>query len=148
MPLFTVSRGQHAINTANDSLTIVSVSNKPLRIYTCKVGGANNVPNFNEIWLQRSTGGTTPGGAVTPEKVDVNSSAACFSVYTTWANQPALSGGPLHRFTVNSNGGIDPMIKMPGFEIQVPAGGQVSIRAGVVNGSSNGVLNLDIEEIG
>jgi len=144
MPLFMVNRGNTALSVTNDLLTIVASSTKPLRIIMAKVSGHGSAPAANEILLQRSAGGTTPGGAITPEKCDVNANAASFAVYTTWAAQPTLSGGPLHRFEANANGGIDPFVAVPGGEIKVPVGGQVSIRS--ASGTSNVIANLQISE--
>jgi len=144
MPLFSVNRGKTALSITNDLLTIVASGSKPLRIWMCKLAGAGAAPADNEVLLQRSTGGTTPGGPIAPEKVDPNSNGASFSVYTTWSAQPTLSGGPLHRFEANANGGIDPFVALPGGEFKVPVSTQVSIRA--ANGSSPAIVNMLVEE--
>ena len=144
MPLFMVNRGNAALSTVNDLLTIVASSTKPLRIIMAKVSGHGSAPAANEVLLQRSAGGSGPGGGITPEKCDVNANVASFSVYTTWSVQPTLSGGPLHRFEANANGGIDPFVAVPGGEIKVPVGGQVSIRS--ASGTSNAIVNLQISE--
>lgn len=144
MPLFSINRTATALSTSQDLLTIVASATKPLRIYMAKLGGASNVPAFNEVLMQRSTAGTTPSGAVTPEKVDPLSAAASFAAYTSWSVQPALSGGPLHRFTVNANGGIDPFVAFPGGEFKIPVGTQMSFRS--ASGTSNAVINLMISE--
>lgn len=144
MPLFVVNRPRTALNLSNDLLTIIASSTKPLRILMAKVAGADSGPAANEVLMQRSTGGTTPGGAVTPERVDPNSNGAAFAAYTTWAAQPALTGGPLHRFAPNANGGIDPFNAFPGAEIKVPVGTQVSFRSAF--GTSNVIINLMISE--
>lgn len=146
MSLYLVNRAKTALSTSNDLLTIVASATKPLRIIMAKLGGADAAPAFNEVLMQRSSGGTTPGGAITPEKLNTGSGAASFSVYTTWSGgQPSLQAGPLYRFTVNANGGIDPFVAVPGGEISVPVGGQVSFRS--AEGTSNAVINLMIEEI-
>ena len=64
--------------------------------------------------------------------------------YTTWAAQPTL-GQVLWRFSPNANGGNSKFTQIPGFEFSVPVSGQVSFRS--VNGTSNVVINLQVEEI-
>ena len=144
MPLFMVNRGNAALSTTNDLITIVASGTKPLRVLMCKLAGHGSAPAANEVLLQRSTGGTTPGGPITPEKCDPGSNPAAFSVYTTWVSQPALSGGPLHRFEANANGGIDPFVALPGGEIKVPVGTQISIRS--ASGTSNAIVNMQVSE--
>jgi hypothetical protein len=144
MPLFTVNRQRTALSTTDDLLTIIASSTKPLRVLMAKSAGADAGPAANEVVMQRSAGGTIPGGALTPERVDPNSNGAGFAVYTTWAAQPTLTGGPLHRFAPNANGGIDPFNAFPGAEIKIPVGTQMSFRS--VYGTSNVVINMMISE--
>jgi len=144
MPLFMVNRGNAQLSTTADLLTIVASATKPLRIIMAKISGHGSAPAANEVILQRSSGGGNPGGAITPEKCDVNANAASFLVYTTWVTPPGLVGGPLHRFEANANGGIDPFVAVPGGEIKVPVGGMISIRS--ASGTSNAIVNLQISE--
>lgn len=145
MPLFTVSRARTALSTTNDLVTIVATSTKPLRIYVADIKGMDVASAYNEVLMQRSSGGTTPGGAITPAKVNPGSAVASFAAYTTWAAQPTLNGEILWRFGVNANGGQDKDVVLPGFEFSVPVSGQVSFRSAA--GTSNVVINLKIEEI-
>jgi len=147
MPLFTVNRVATALSVSADLLTIVASGTKPLRILMAKLAGAGTASAANEVVMQRSSGGTTPGGAIVPAKVNTGSAAASFSAYTTWAGgQPSLTADTvLHRFSVNANGGIDPFVALPGGEISVPVSGQVSFRS--VAGTSNAIINLMIEEV-
>lgn len=146
MPVFTVTRTRTALSTTNDLLTIVASATKPLRIMMVKLAGMDTTSAANEVVMQRSTTGTTPGGGITPEKADPGSSSASFLAYTTWAAQPTLSGGPAHRFAPNANGGIDPWVALPGAEMFVPVGTQVSFRSSY--GTSNATINVTVEEIG
>lgn len=145
MPLFTVSRGRTSLSTSNDLLTIVATTTKPLRVYVVDIKGMDAASAYNEVLMQRSTIGTTPGGAITPAKVNPASAAASFAVYTTWAAQPSLNGEILWRFGPNSNGGIDKDVVLPGFEWPVPVGGCLSFRSATGTGAV--VINLKIEEI-
>jgi hypothetical protein len=145
MPLYTVSRTRTALSTSNDLLTIVASATKPLRIYVVDIKGMDTTSAYNEVLMQRSASGTTPGGAITPAKVNPGSGAASFAVYTTWSVQPSLSGEILWRFGPNSNGGIDKDVVLPGFEWPVPVSGVVSFRSAAGTGAV--VINLKIEEI-
>jgi hypothetical protein len=146
MSVFFVNKGRAALSTTNDSLTFIASATKPLKIMYGKVAGQDSSSSPNEVLLQVSTGGTTPGGFITPEKADPGSAAASFTVATTWAAQPSLSGGPKHRFSPNANGGIDPYVTLPGAEIFVPVGTQVSVRSAF--GTGNATFNFTVEEIG
>jgi hypothetical protein len=144
MPLFTVSRTSTALSTSNDLLTIVATSSKPLRVYMVDAKGMGTASAANEVLVSRSSGGTTGGGPITPTKLNSNSAAASFAVYTTWSAQPTL-GDTVVRLAVNANGGIDKFQAFPGGEIQIPVSGQLSIRS--ASGTSNVVTNLVIEEV-
>lgn len=146
MSIFAVNRTRSALSTTADLLTITASATKPLKVLMGKLAGMDTASAANEVVIQRSTAGTTPSGAITPEKQDPGSGAASFTVATAWAVQPTLSGGPLHRFAPNANGGIDPYVSLPGAEIFVPVGTQISIRSNY--GTSNVTANFLIEEIG
>lgn len=143
MPLYSVSRARSALSTTNDTITITASATKPLKVYMVKVAGAETSSGYNTVLLARSSGGTTGGGAITPNPM-AGSSSASFTVATTWSAQPSL-GAVMHRFAPNSNGGIDPFVAIPGGEISVPVGGQLSLRSEV--GTANVVVNMVIEEI-
>lgn len=145
MPLFTVTRTSTALSTSNDLLTIVASSTKPLRVYAVDIKGMGTTSAANEVLMSRSTGGTTPGGAITPEKLNPGSASASFAAYTTWVAQPTPSAQPLWRFGVNSNGGIDKDVSPPGWEWPVPVGGQISFRS--ASGTGLVVIGLKVEEI-
>jgi hypothetical protein len=145
MALFSVTRASSTLSTTADTITIVANAAKPLRIIYAEASGMGSASAANEIAIARSTGGTTPGGAITPAPL-AGSGAASFTVYTTWAVQPTLGVVP-HRLAVNANGGKDRYNPAPGLEIEVPAGGQVSIRS--VSGTSNVVINeITVDEVG
>jgi hypothetical protein len=145
MSLYTVTRFRSTLSITADLLTIIASATKPLRIYILDVKGMDTVSSANEIVLQRSTGGTTPGGALTPGKVNSGSGPASFLVYTTWSVQPSLSGDVLWRFGPNGNGGIDKYVAIPGGEFPIRVGEQVSLRS--ILGTANVTVNLLIEEI-
>jgi hypothetical protein len=144
MPLFTVTRTRTALSTSNDLMTLVASSTKPLRVYIADIKGMDAASAANEVLMSRSSSGTTAGGAITPVKVNSNSSAASFTVATTWSVQPTL-GDTLWRFGVNANGGIDKFVAIPGAEISVPVSGQISFRS--ASGTSNVTINVLVEEV-
>jgi hypothetical protein len=144
MALFSVTRASSALNTSNDTVTIVAGS-KALRIIYVEASGMGTASAANEIVIARSTSGTTPGGGITPVALE-GSGSSTFAAYTTWAVQPTL-GNVIHRLTVNANGGKDRFNPAPGLEITVPASGQVSIRS--ASGTSNVTINeITVDEIG
>lgn len=144
MPLYTVSRTSTALSTTNDFVTVIASSTKPLRVYIADIKGMGTTSAANEVLMSRSTGGTTPGGAITPVAVNSGSGSASFTTATTWSAQPTL-GNTLWRFGVNANGGIDKFVAIPGAEISIPVSGQVSFRS--ASGTSNVALNLLVEEV-
>ena len=145
MALFSVTRTSSALSTTNDTVTITAHATKPLRVLYVEVSGMGTASAANEILIMRSTGGTTAGGAITPAPL-AGSGSAGFTVATTWAAQPSPST-VLHRLSVNANGGKDRFNPAPGLEIEVPAGGQISIRS--ASGTSNVTINeVTVDEIG
>lgn len=145
MPLYTVTRTSAALSTSNDLLTLVASATKPLRVLIADIKGMGTASAANEVLMARSTGGTTPGGAIAPEKVNSGSAAPALAAYTTWGAQPSLAPQPLWRFGVNANGGVDKFVAMPGAEFSVPVGGQVSFRS--ASGTSNVTIAVLVEEI-
>lgn len=144
MAVFTVTRGSAALSTTNDLMTIIAAAGKPLRIMVVELKGMGTASAANSVLVSRSSGGTTGGGTITPRPVD-GASSPSFTVNTTWSVQPTL-GNEQWRLEPNANGGIDKFVALPGAEILVPAGAQISIRS--ESGTSNVVANVVVEEIG
>lgn len=144
MSIHSVTRSNVTLNTANDLMTFIPAANRKILIHEIMVGGMGTASAANEIAVQRSTSGTTPGGAITPESVDPDSAADAVTVVnTTWAAQPTLSGTPLLRLPVNANGGVVRWLAKPGQPIVVRNSGQLSIRPAV--GSSNVSIHVVYE---
>lgn len=144
MPLYSVTKTSTALSTSNDAVTIVASATKPLRVYIIDIKGMGTTSAANEVLASRSSGGTTGGGGITPSPTNSGSSSASFAAYTTWSVQPTL-GATIWRFGVNANGGIDKFVAIPGAEIQIPVGGQLSLRS--ASGTSNVTINLLVEEV-
>lgn len=147
MGLFMVNRPRAAMVVGQDVLTIIASATKPLRILMAKLAGNDSAAAPLEAVMGVSTGGSGGGGAITPQRCDGGSGAASFTVNTTWTVQPTMAAGNgYHRFAPDARGGIDPFIALPGGEIFVPVGGQVSLRC--ITGTGIVVPNFQIEEIG
>jgi len=140
---YTFNRGSTSLNTSQDLATFIAASGKPIQFMLIDITGAGNSSVANEVVLYRSTGGTTPGGAITPRPNGSDGAAAGLLIYTTWSVQPTL-GVELWRFSVNANGGNSRFIAMPGMEISGPSGGQFSLRS--ASGTSLVVLSGQIYE--
>jgi hypothetical protein len=136
MPAYSVSQSNITGNTSNDILTLISAANRRVKILEVIVAGQGTASAAGEIRLQRSTGGTTGGGAVTPEKgIDADIPAASTTVNTTWAAQPTLSGTPYKRLPANANGGVFRWVAIPNKEeLEFRNGDQVSIRPSIGTG--------------
>lgn len=143
--IYTVSRDSAALSTTADLVTVVAAAGKPLRVHMIDLAGKGAAAADNTVLVSRSTGGTTPGSAITPQPTG-GAGAASFAVYRTWAAQPTLAADPLWRATVNALNGKDRFVATPGAEIEVPAGAQLSVRS--ASGTSNVAINLLVEEIG
>jgi len=145
MPLFMVTRTATALNPAADLLTITASNTKPLRILMAKLGGAGIAPAANEVVMQRSTIAPVGGTSIIPAKVNTGSAVANFLANGGTSTPQLTANEVMHRFTVNANGGIDPFVALPGGEISIPVGGQMSFRS--VSGTSNAIINVLVEEV-
>lgn len=91
-----IIKRENATPVANqDFLTIVSAANRRVRLLQIVVAGMGSTSAAQALIAARSSGGTTGGGAITPNKADhTDQPAAVSTIYTTWSAQP----------TVDSNG--------------------------------------------
>lgn len=114
---------------AQDFITIVSPSGRRVRICEVSVGGAGTTSAAQRLRVCRSSGGTTGGGALTPNKFDhTDQPAAASTVNTTWSGQPtADTHGKV--LTWNALGGANNWIPPKGAGIEARNGENISIRA-------------------
>jgi hypothetical protein len=141
---YRVTRVSTALNTAQDIMTITAPAGRSLRILEISMGAMGTASAANEVGVYRSTGGTTPT-AITPVPTHPDFAAATFTAAGGWATHPT-TGVVLDRLAVNANGGgIQKPLVFPGFAIEIPGGGQVSIRS--VSGTSNVVVSLLVEQV-
>lgn len=137
---YTITRNNVTPNVANDLITLVAATGKPAFIRRIRCSGEATVSTAMRTVIQRCTAGTTPGGALTPEKTNTSDAAASTVVDTTWAAQPTLSGSPLYNESWNAfGGGFD--ITLDGREIYLLSTEQLSIR----NTVGTGLMSLDVE---
>lgn len=138
MATYTVQVSNTALSTSNDLMTLVPAAAHPIQIIEISVAGMGTASAANELGVYRSTGGTTPGGAITPSPVgrysSTNPPVANTVVDTTWAAQPTL-GAKLLALGVNANGGIYRWVARPGEEIICANTDLISLRSAV--GTSN-----------
>lgn len=137
---YTITRNNVTPNTANDLMTIIASANKAVRIKRIRVSGEATASTVMRTVIQRSTGGTTGGGALTPRPLSTTDPAAGSTVNTTWATQPTLSNDPIYNEGWNAfGGGFD--LTLDGREIYLVNSEQLSIR----NTVGTGVLDIDVE---
>jgi hypothetical protein len=112
----------------NDVMTFVSASGKRFRFISLTIGGRGTSSAAQNLMLGRSTGGTTPGGALSGGKYsDTDSDALQTSVYTSWTAQPTLGAGA-EALAVNAMGAAN-RLATPGGFFESRNGEQVSLRA-------------------
>lgn len=140
---YNVSKTATAMVVGNDILTITAPAGRSLKLWAVRVSGGGTVSAANEIAISRSTVGTTPV-AVTPVPLNADSAAATFTAATGWTVQPTI-GVTLDRLGVNSNGAFIPWIAPPGQEIDIPGGGQVSLRC--ISGTGIVTASMVIEQV-
>lgn len=109
-----VSRDAVTPTGGNDVLTYVSASGRRARLVAVDVTGQGASSAAQRLQLGRSTGGTTGGGAITPNKAEhTDQPAAVGTVNTTWAAQPTLDTNA-HAIGFNALGGVNKWTTQPG----------------------------------
>lgn len=142
-PTYKVNRASTALSTTADFFTIIAPSTASLIIRDITVTGGATASAYNEILVQRSTGGATGGGAITPAPTHPSFAAAGFTVNTTWGTQPTLTANAvIDRIGVNANGGG---VRKSGLAYVIPPSGQVSVRS--ASGTSAVTIDMTIEQI-
>jgi len=113
----------------NDVLTCISGANRRIRVAEISVAGRGSSSAAQQLQVGRSTGGTTPGSAITPGKADhVDQPAANFTTATTWAAQPTLETN-YEVVGWNALGGANRWIPPKGSMLEARNGENISIRA-------------------
>jgi hypothetical protein len=141
---YVVSKAATAMVAATDILTITAPAGRSLKIWAITVSGGGTASAANEVGLFRSTGGVTPV-ATTPAPIAADSPASLFTAATGWTTQPT-AGVVIDRAGVNSNGAYINNKLPPGMEIDIPGGGQVSLRP--VSGTGIVTASILVEQVG
>jgi hypothetical protein len=124
---YLVSRYNITPVAGQDVLTCISGSGRRIRLVSVTLGGVGSSRATQELQVGRSTGGTTPGGAITPDKADhTDEPAANFTTSTTWSAQPTLMTNP-HIMTWNALGGQSGFTP-PGKVLEARNGENISFR--------------------
>ena len=132
MAAYTLALNGVTTSTSNDTMTIVTAASgkgSQINLYEVFIGGQNGSSARSSMALARSTGGTTPGGAVTPAPLHPNSdtSSLGFNVYTTWSGgQPTLGTTFVLMPTFQGNGGQYKWWAVPGRPIVIGTGAAAS----------------------
>lgn len=140
---YNVTKTSTALSTTADAITITAPAGRSLKILAIRCYGGAAASAANEVGVYRSTGGATPV-AITPVPLNSDSAAATFTAAGSWTTQPTV-GVVLDRIGVNANGSFVPLVFPPGQEIEIPGGGQVSIRS--VSGTSLATITAVVEQI-
>mgnify|MGYP000193210624 CR=1 FL=1 len=94
---YTVSRDAVTPTGGNDVLTFVPASGRRIRPVQISIAGAGTTSAAQRLFLVRSTGGTTGGGAITPNDGNyTDQPAAASTVNTTWSVQPTVETNGIH----------------------------------------------------
>lgn len=141
--LYNVTKVATAQVVGNDHITITAPAGRSLKIRSITVMGGGTVSAANELVVARSTVGTTPV-AIVPVPLNADFAAATFTAAGSWAAQPTL-GVVLDRIGFNSNGGGINKLYPPGLEIEIPGGGQISIRG--ITGTGLATTTVTVEQI-
>lgn len=130
MGRYIVSQTNVTPTAGNDIITLVSAASRRLRVVQVSVSGRGTSSASQQIQVGRSTGGTTPGGAITPGKADhVDQPAAAFTAPTTWAAQPTLDTNGAAQIGWNALGGANHWTPPKGTLFEARNGEELSIRA-------------------
>src|SRR6266446_5288968 len=102
---YVILRDNFTPTGGQDALTIISASARRVRLIDLNVVGAGSSSAAQRLLAGRSTGGTTPGGAITPSKAEHSDQpAAASTTATTWSVQPTLETNA-HLVGFNALGG-------------------------------------------
>jgi hypothetical protein len=89
--LYIVSRDNVTPTAAQDILTLTTLTVRRARVKQIILSGIGATSAAQRLRVGRSTGGTTPGGTLTPSKYEHSEQpAASSTIATTWAAQPTM----------------------------------------------------------
>lgn len=130
MPRYIISREVTPVD-GEDLLTIVSASNRRVRLEYVSIGGVGSSSASQGARVCNSTGGTTGSGALTPDPLDNPDQPAAsefMTVYTGWSAQPTVNSEG-EELVWNAKGGKDRYAPPFGHGFEARNGANISIRA-------------------
>jgi len=143
MGRWAATRSNTALSTTADFMTLVSLSARRCEVYLVEFAGMGTASAANEVIVARSSGGTTGGGAITPEPLSGEQAAAAGVVNTTWSAQPTIDDIVM-RLGVNANGGINRwQTTDPRAMIEIRNAANLSLRSGFGTSAVSGTLQWD-----
>lgn len=117
-----------AVDTGFAWLQAASGNGFKLRRVTLGVVAGTSVPTSQQLTVginRVTTAGTTPGGGMTPNRLDPNSAAAGSTFKTTYGTAPTTTSDDLFRVSFNSQSGVD----LPWEQLE-----ELIVAAGTANG--------------
>jgi hypothetical protein len=129
---YTISRDNITPVGGQDILTIITAASRRARLVEINITGQGASSAAQRLIASRSTGGTTPGGAIVPSKAEHSEQpAAVFTTATTWAAQPTPETNGI-ALGWNALGGANRWVATPGRPqgtTEARNGENISIRA-------------------
>lgn len=128
MGAYNLSLSNKTTSTTDDTATFVTAASgqdSRFSIYEVFLGGEAGSATKLRLAFDRSTGGTTGGGAYAPVPLDENGETGVeilLSIYSTWSAQPTLSGSRVLTPTFEASGGQYKWWAVPGRPINVGTG--------------------------
>ena len=129
MAAYAVSISGATASTSNDTVTFLTTATgqgSNIAVYEVHLGGEASSSAVLRLAVDRSTGGTTPGGAYTLVKLSPSAPNPAFSTASTWVAQPTLSGSRPLTPTFNAFGGQYKWLAAPDRPIVVGTQGAVA----------------------
>jgi hypothetical protein len=144
MATYWVSARNITPNASNDLISIISAANRRVKLRAVSAFSHGTTASTQQVVISRSTAGTTPGGALTPQATHADNPAAATTTATTWAAQPALTAGSALTLDFGGNSGLNRLQNQLTTEIEARNGECISIRP--LSTGVNMTINCLIEE--
>lgn len=144
MATYWVSFRNIAPNVANDLGTLISATNRRIKLKAISAFSHGTTASTNQVVVSRSTAGTTPTIAAVPQATNADLPAATFTTATVWAVSPALTAGAALTLDFGGNSGLNRLQAPIVTEIEARNGECISIRP--LNVGVNMTINCLVEE--
>jgi len=132
--------GFSAPTVGDDIITLVAGASEFANLIEVMVGGEGTTSTAMRSRVQRSSSGTTGGGAITPSGAKQGFAASGIDAFTTWSSQPT-AGAVLIPMPFNLNGGGFYWHAGPEDEAKSFVNGNMSLEHGLGAGSMTALLS-------